>query len=594
MKKFIRMKRRFSLCCVAFMAIALICIPMSVKAEEIVLTYPIYHKHIASCETIVNKTMSANGASALRTVRTDTCACGGHHDYYEFNASCSCGKTWHTTGHACVNSPAGSYQGSCTNYSRINCNTSHLHPVKDYICGQTENTIIDTVTIFFSTLQPVWEVEMSAKSDGMLNDVGLAWEGTEGNAQMSVSANGEYHLYATYKEQDIEYVSDIVVAVNNIDWEAPFVSEIKSDKEDFTADNIILSLEASDSGGLPENYVSWNGNEFGSSNCFEIEENGTYEAVVKDIAGNEVVRTIKIENIDKMPPKITELTTDPKPWYSRECKVTVLAIDQGNGNDGSGLPENAYSWNEGNTWTSQNWVSLSEEGIVTLWIKDNVGNVLQKDIEMRHQKRPSDNNNDNNQVEETTSEQMEEETETPSSEESIKVEEESEETIIEESPEEELIYTFLPEPNWDNDVIEIQVEEETVYAEKENNEMKVLENAELSFDWMWILCLTIVGVVFLSMLLFFAYVYMWMCRIYEVDNRQRERHIGTTGIRFKKTGYSVKIGESIIHKANSRILKAKLPKWFVKFAEYKPFRIMVGESVIDKYVEREVDFHISS
>ena len=108
MKKFIRMKRRFSLCCVAFMAIALICIPMYIHAEDTVLTYHLYHKHIAGCQTTVYKTISADTTSVLRTVNTDTCSCGGHHDYYEFTASCSCGKTWYTTGHACINSPANS------------------------------------------------------------------------------------------------------------------------------------------------------------------------------------------------------------------------------------------------------------------------------------------------------------------------------------------------------------------------------------------------------------------------------------------------------------------------------------------------------
>jgi len=94
--------------------------------------------------------------------------------------------------------------------------------------------------------------------------------------------------------------------------------------------------------------------------------------------------------------------------------------------------------------------------------------------------------------------------------------------------------------------------------------------------------------------MFFFYVLFGMCHIYEVDNRQREKHLGNTGVRIKKNGYCVKVGEAIIHKANSRILKAKLPNWFVKLAEYKPFKIIVGESVIDKYVEREIDFHINS
>lgn len=587
MKKFIRMKRRFCMCCIALMAAALILVPISVSAAEIVLSYPIYHKHIASCENIVNKTISANGPSALRTVKTDTCACGGHHDYYEFNASCSCGRTWHTTGHACINSPAGSYQGSCGNYSRIDCNTSHLHPVKTYVCGQTEDTIIDTVTVFFSTLQPAWEVEMYAEAGGILNDMSLQWENSDGDSSLKVTSNGEYHLYATYKEQDIEYVSDIVVVVNNIDLEEPNVSEISADKVEFTSDNIILFLEASDEGGLPEDYVSWDGNAYSANNYFEVEENGTYQAVVRDIAGNTVTRTITVENIDKDAPIIAEIVTNPKTWYSGNCQVMVLSEDEG-----SGLQEEAYSWDRGANWISQNWIEVSENSVVEVWIRDNVGNILQKEIEIKQQKKPSDNTDHYN---EATSENNSEIVFEEEIEVIPKTSEAAEEIIVSsEVPEEELKYQFLPEPDWSEEVEETYIQAEPLYAEKEINELEVLEQDKNSSGLELILFLSVTGLLTLGILMCFLYLFFGICRIYEVDNRQKEKHIGNTGIRFVKKGYSVKIGENIINKANSRILKIKLPGYFVKIAEYKPIKIIVGECVLDKYIEKEINFNIKA
>ncbi len=587
MKKFIRMKQQFCMCCVAVMAATLILIPISVSAAESVLSYPIYHKHIASCENIVNKTISANGPSALRTVKTDTCACGGHHDYYEFNASCSCGKTWHTTGHACINSPEGSYQGSCGNYSRIDCNTSHLHPVKDYVCGQTEDTIIDTVTVFFSTLQPVWEVEMYAETGGTLDDMSLQWENADGDSSIKVNSNGEYHLYATYKEQEIEYVSDIVVAVNNIDLEEPNVSEIRADKVEFTSDNIILSLEASDAGGLPEDYISWEGSAYDSNNYYEVGQNGTYQATVRDIAGNMVTRTITVENIDKDVPIITEIVTNPKPWYSGKCQVTVLSEDTG-----SGLQEEAYSWDSGECWIEENWIEVSENSVVEVWIRDNVGNILQREIEVKQQRKPSGKTDD---YEEPTSENTSETV----FEEEVKVTPETNEAkeeiiVLPDTSEEELNYPFLPEPDRSDVVEEAYIETEPFYAEKIVDELEVLGQDRNTLGLGLILLLSVAGLLTLGILLLFLYLFLGICRIYEVDNRQKEKYLGNTGIRFVKKGYSAKIGENIVNKANSRILKIKLPRWFVKMTEYKPFRIIVGEYTLDKYIEKEIAFNIKA
>lgn len=589
------------------MAIALICIPMYIHAEDTVLTYPLYHKHIAGCQETLYKTISADTTSLLRTVNTDTCSCGGHHDYYDFTASCSCGRTWHTTGHACINSPAGSYHGSCGNYSWINCDTSHSHPYTDYTCGKDEETVIDVIYVSSSTLVPAKEVVLKAFTEGMLEDVCLAWNETENISEITVSENGEYFLYATHTEGGVEYVSQLSIEVNNIDNELPIVSDIVANQNEYTSGNIRLSIEAEDAVGLPEEYVSWNSGEYGKDNFYEISENGTYSVTVKDIAGNTVTKTIDIGNIDKAAPEIKEVTVLPEPWYSGICEITVIAEDVGNGNEGSGLAEQAYSFDGGETWIESNQYELSEPGVVIVKVRDAVGNIAEREMEVTRQALPVVENNSNVEnsapnnpnIETTVPEVSPTLPIEPSNRENLDEEDKNNAEIVEEMSEEKasdstLNYMFLPEPNWEEEVVENQVQEVPFYAETENNEMIVLEDDGDNINWLLISAISVLGLLLLSAFIFFIYVLFGMCRIYEVDNRQKERQLGTTGIRLQKNGYSVKIGETIIHKANSRILKAKLPKWFVKFAEYKPFRIMVGESVIDKYVEREVDFHISS
>ncbi len=605
MKKFVRMKRRFSLCCVAFMVIALICIPMYIHAADTVLTHPLYHKHVVGCQNTLYKTISADSSSVLRTVNTDTCSCGGHHDYYEFTASCSCGRTWYTTGHACINSPVGSYHGGCSNYSQINCDTSHSHPYMDYVCGMDEETVIDVINVSISTSLPAKEIILKASSEGMLEDVRLAWDGTENLSEITVSENGEYLLYVTHAENGIEYVSQLRIEVGNIDNELPIVSDIVADQNNFTSGNILLSVEAEDAFGLPEEYVSWNGGEYGNDNFYEVSENGNYSVTVKDIAGNTVTKTIDIGNIDKATPEIKDVLISPTPWYSGNCEITVIAEDIGNGNVGSGLAEQAYSFDDGETWIESNQYELSEPGIVIIKVRDAVGNIAENEIEVVRQALPVvDNSNGGNgapnnpNYEGTAPETSPILPTEPSHKENISKADDENKEIVEEQnnqgkEDRSLKYTFLPEPQW-KEVVETQVQEEALYAEMENKEMVVLENNGNDINWLLISGISVVGFFLLSTFIFFVYTLFGMCRIYEVDNRQREKRIGTVGLRLQQNGYSVKLGESIIHKASSRILKAKLPKWFVKIAAYKPFKIMVGESVIDKYVEGEVDFHISS
>ena len=606
MKKFIRMKRRFSLCCVAFMAIALICIPMYIHAEDTVLTYPLYHKHIAGCQDTLYKTISADSSSVLRTVNTDVCNCGGHHDYYEFTASCSCGRTWYTTGHACINSPVGSYHGGCGNYSQINCDTSHSHPYTDYVCGMDEDTVIDVIKVSSSTLLPAKEVVLKAFAEGMLEEICLVWQDTDNLSELTVRDNGEYLLYATHTENGIEYVTQLSIEVNNIDNELPVVSDIAADQNDFTSGNIRLSVVAEDAVGLPEEYVSWNGGEYGKDNFYEVSQNGSYSVTVKDIAGNTVTKTIDINNIDKAAPEIKDVNVLPEPWYSGTCEITVIAEDVGNGNAGSGLAEQAYSFDGGETWIESNQYELSEPGIVIIKVRDAVGNIAENEIEVVRQALPVvDNSNggngapNNSNYEGTAPETSPTLPIEPSHKENIsKADDENKENVEEQNnqgkEDSTLKYTFLPEPNWKEEIVETQVQEEPLYAEMENNEVEVLENDGNDTNWLLISAISALGLLLLGAFIFFVYILFGMCRIYEVDNRQKERQLGTTGIRLQKKGYSVKVGEAIIHKANSRILKAKLPNWFVKLAEYKPFKIIVGESVIDKYVEREIDFHINS
>lgn len=445
MKKYVRMKKRFGLGCLAILLCMLIGLPLSVKAENVVLSYDLYHKHISECTVTMYKTISADGEGWLRTVSTDTCACGGYHDYYEFDVACSCGQTWHATGHACVNSKYGTNQGSCTNYSYIDCSTEHSHPYTDYGCGKTEDSVIATVLVTQDITSPAQSVILKATSTGAAENRKLTWQGTNDSAELEVNQNGTYVLYASYTENGISYMKQLSVDVKNIDHESPNVGEIKLSESGFTDDNIILSLEAYDTFGLPVKYISWNGEPYGADNRYEVSGNGTYEVTVRDIAGNMAKREITVNNIDKKAPEIISLIAEPTPWYSGSCIVTVSAQDEENG---SGLDDMPYSWDGGETWTDATNYELSLEGTVTVQVRDRAGNISEEGIELIREELP-----------EPESEVMEE----PSEKGSEIVEEESEpESETEEEPSE-----FNSEVTEEVSEPEGELEEEVPEAESE-------------------------------------------------------------------------------------------------------------------------------
>ncbi|MBQ8247892.1 MAG: hypothetical protein IJZ42_12225 [Lachnospiraceae bacterium] len=386
MKRYVRMKRRFGLGCTAILLCMLIGLPLSVKAENVVLSYDLYHKHIPECTVTMYKTISADGEGWLRTVSTDTCACGGYHDYYEFDVACSCGQTWHATGHACVNSKYGTNQGTCTNYSYIDCSTEHSHPYTDYGCGKTEDSVIATVIVTGDITSPAKSVNLKATSTGEAENMKLTWQGTNDSAQLKAEKNGTYVLYASYTENGISYMEQMSVEVNNIDRESPIVGEIILSERRYTRDNIFLSIEADDTFGLPVNYISWNGEAYGANNRYEVTENGTYEVTVQDIAGNTVKKEITVNNIDKKAPEITSLIADPMPWYSGSCIVTVSAQDDEK--SGSGLDDMPYSWDGGKTWTDEANYELSHEGTVTVQVRDRAGNMSEESIKVVQEELP--------------------------------------------------------------------------------------------------------------------------------------------------------------------------------------------------------------
>lgn len=593
MKQYYCMKKRFCLACSLALLIALLSLPMSVRAEDGIVVCSIYHKHIAGCEKIVYKTMNADGYSGSYISGTDTCAlCGGQHHYYQAVGSCSCGQTFSANGHACINSMYGTNRGSCPNYSVLSLNTSHSHPVSEYACGKTEETVIGTVKVQKDNELPAQSVTLSATAEGEMDSIALSWGSLAEGSELTVTENGTYTLYITYSENGIEYMTDLNIEINNIDHDAPVLGDIEVSRTEFTSENIIIKVTPQDAFGLPQDCISWNGEAFGEAREYEVQENGSYEVIVKDYAGNTVSGMVEIHNIDKTPPEIKGIQVWPAPWYDGECTVKVEAQDLGNGNEGSGLAKNAFSFDGGENWSENNSISLEQPGSITVQVRDNVGNISERTFEVSYDTRPAPVQGGNGQSAptqplEVTQESLSTQQDVIAERENTGKHEEAAEVYGESEP---------------SDGEEMSMETENVFVEMEEYQtendagtLQIMEENKKTFVSMKGILLTIcilLGTGLLAGIGMILFLLFGLCRIYETDYNGKERFLGSVGIRFGEKGYTACIGASLIRKAKSRELKMKIPSWFVQCAKYRLLKIKVGNQILEKYVEKEVSFHV--
>ena len=126
-----------------------------------------------------------------------------------------------------------------------------------------------------------------------------------------------------------------------------------------------------------------------------VSSNGTYKMKVSvnetlfDSADAEVALTVS--NIDSTAPEISAVTYDESPVWSKSNLITVTASDyQPDGTAGSGLDGEAYSFDGGVTWQSDNTYAASTSKTVQIRVRDKCGNVssAQADIENVDDKGP--------------------------------------------------------------------------------------------------------------------------------------------------------------------------------------------------------------
>jgi len=156
----------------------------------------------------------------------------------------------------------------------------------------------------------------------------------------------------------------------------PDIDDVSGNPTEWTGE-VTLTVTASDrgdSGLAPEAYSFDGGQTWQAENTKTFTENtGNIVIRVRDAAGNiSTDETLSITRIDEFAPIIS--TVDPLPtgnWLTEATRITVDARDEE-----LGLAENAYSFDGGTTWQSENAKEFGDgEHTVTIWVQDQAGNI---------------------------------------------------------------------------------------------------------------------------------------------------------------------------------------------------------------------------
>ncbi|MFJ8262855.1 nitrous oxide reductase accessory protein NosL [Rummeliibacillus sp. NPDC094406] len=209
----------------------------------------------------------------------------------------------------------------------------------------------------------------------------------------TVSENGTYTVYALDNNGNKRTKS---IKISNIDKTNPTIS-LSPSTTNATNENVTVTASIIDnvkvvskkwaSGDQTATYFTKNGTKF-TSNTFNIKTNGTYTVFAKDSAGNTLVHTITISNINKTAPTIT-LSIPESDVTAVSKKIQVSTTDD------NGIQDQKWAYgNKGVEYfvdkgsriaplqnaNQKDKIITLKNGVYTVYAEDKLGNKAVKTI----------------------------------------------------------------------------------------------------------------------------------------------------------------------------------------------------------------------
>ncbi len=199
------------------------------------------------------------------------------------------------------------------------------------------------------------------------------------DGSFTYSENGTYSVLVRDKLDNIDSYD---FTIDNIDREAPRILSCEYDHSPNSKDIIIyLSCDDIRSDGRPgvgldDSPYSYDGGEMWTyENNLCVRSNQVVHILVRDKLGNIASLDESVTNIDDHPPKVTH-SISPSKWTNGKVRVTFSAIDLNpDQSEGSGLPEDCFSYDGGDTWTDNNVITMHKNGSIQVQVRDKNDNI---------------------------------------------------------------------------------------------------------------------------------------------------------------------------------------------------------------------------
>lgn len=172
------------------------------------------------------------------------------------------------------------------------------------------------------------------------------------------------------------------IDVNRIDNTAP-TAELVGIPTEWTNEPAFIQLEnvVEEGSGLTQYPYSFDNGLYWYTTDYRYayHENGTYNIIVRDNAGNRTILPLEIKYIDKQRPEDFTITGVPTEW----TQGPVILKAENLSDAISGLPADAYRWNNMDWGTSTVYL-VDGNGPVTLSVRDRAGNTRTKTVQVRY------------------------------------------------------------------------------------------------------------------------------------------------------------------------------------------------------------------
>lgn len=188
------------------------------------------------------------------------------------------------------------------------------------------------------------------------------------------SENGRHSVLIRDRLGNIESYE---FTIDNIDREAPRILTFEYDHTPNLKDVVIevscddIMSDGRPGVGLDDAPYSYDGGEsWTDEHTLQIFSAREIQFRVRDRLGNIATLDESVTNIDDHPPKVTH-SISPSKWTNGKVRVTFDASDLNpDGSEGSGLPEDCFSYDSGETWTDNNVITMHKNGCIQVQVRD--------------------------------------------------------------------------------------------------------------------------------------------------------------------------------------------------------------------------------